>query len=56
MLNKWIPRISDKCKSCNEIENAEHMLYKCTKVKPIGQIVSECLKINVKWKNIVCGY
>ena len=56
VLNKWIPHISDKCKSCNEIENTEHMLYKCTKVKPIWQIVSECLKINVKWKNIVCGY
>ena len=56
VLKNWLPHISDKCKSCNEIENTEHILYKCTQVMHVWQFVSECLKINVKWKNIVCGY
>ena len=55
ILNKWQGHISDKCESCNQIETTEHMLYSCNKITSIWEKVSLVLKMNIKWKNIVCG-
>ena len=55
ILNKWQGHISDKCEDCKQIETAEHLLYSCNKIKKVWEKVSLVLKMNIKWKNIVCG-
>ena len=55
ILNKWQGHISDKCEDCKQIETAEHLLYSCNKIEKEWEKVSIVLKINIKWKNIVCG-
>ena len=56
ILSKWQHHISERCTTCKEIETSEHMLFECEKVKKIWNIISECVKVNIKWKNIVCGF
>ena len=56
ILSKWQHHISERCKTCKEIETSEHMLFECEKVKKIWNIISKCVKVNIKWKNIVCGF
>ena len=53
---KFNVNISNKCKLCNDIESAYHMLYGCPYINHIWAELSIKLKCNVTWKNIVCGW
>ena len=55
VLSKWLHNCSDKCKNCGKIETTEHMLFYCKNIENVWKIISEVLKVNVKWKNVVCG-
>jgi hypothetical protein len=48
MLNKWKPEISSNCNVCKEIENVQHMIYECEKVKDIWKVVGTSLKVNIR--------
>ena len=56
VISKWQHDISSRCEVCNEIETAQHMLYNCTRIKKIWCVIANVLKIDIKWKNIVCGF
>ena len=56
ILHKWQYNISDRCKQCNIIETTEHMLFNCKRVNDIWKLISRCLKVNIQWKTIVCGF
>ena len=55
-LSKWNTNISERCTICNEIESMHHMLYECTRVKSMWNLVSHALNVEIKWKHLVCGY
>ena len=56
ILHKWNSKVSEKCNHCNEIENIEHMILLCKNVKYVWECVTNALKVNIKWKTIVCGF
>ena len=56
VLSKWNKDISEKCEYCNETETTKHMLYDCKRVQNIWKNVSSILRVNVTWKNVVCGF
>ena len=56
ILNKWNKKVSEKCNKCNEIETTEHMIFLCSNVRYVWGCVSNILKVNVKWKTIICGF
>ena len=55
-VSKWQNNISKYCSVCNSIETTKHMLFECDRVKIIWDIISNVLKVNISWKNIVCGF
>ena len=55
VLSKWLQNCSEKCKHCGTIETTEHMLFHCKYIINVWKIISDVIKVNVKWKNIVCG-
>ena len=56
VLSKWLQNTSEKCRHCGEIETTEHMLFYCRNIMKVWNLISEVIKVNVKWKNIVCGF
>ena len=56
MLSKWKLNISEVCEYCNILETTQHMLYECERIRNIWEEVSICLKCNISWKTIVCGF
>ena len=44
------------CEYCLQKETTKHMLYDCKRIQSLWKHVSEILKINITWKNIVCGF
>ena len=56
ILCKWQKDISEKCEYCDTIESTKHMLYDCPHVSILWQIISEVANVNIKWKQILCGY
>ena len=56
VISKWQQDISSRCEICKEIETVQHMLYNCNRVKQIWYAIADVLKIDIKWKNIVCGF
>ena len=55
-ISKWQNNISKNCSVCNCTETTKHMLFECNRVKIIWNIISYVLKIDISWKNIVCGF
>ena len=56
VLSKWNKNINSNCDICNTVETTLHMLYECQKIKKLWIIVSQCLGIDIKWKQIVIGF
>ena len=55
-MHKQKPSVSEKCGFCNEYETVEHMLYKCSRIQNIWQLVSKALGYNIKLKHVIIGY
>ena len=55
VLSKWLNNCTEKCLSCGELETTEHMLFMCKYIRDIWNAISEVIKLDIKWKNIVCG-
>ena len=56
MLSKWKDNIQKECTVCGPIETTKHMLYECLRIRQLWNDISNELKINISWKNIVCGF
>ena len=56
MVAKWNLNVSHLCHTCNEVDNLEHMLFKCSLVVDIWKIIMNQLQINITWKSVVLGY
>ena len=56
VLYKWKKVQNDKCDHCGLQESAEHMLFSCNRIRNIWKLVSDVLKVNIGWKQIICGY
>ena len=56
VLSKWNKNINANCNICNTAETTLHMLYECKKISKLWIIVSQCLGIDIKWKQIVIGF
>ena len=56
ILSKWNYNVKERCDVCNEIETVQHMLYDCNRIKDIWINVSNIMKIEVKWKHLICGF
>ena len=55
-LSKWNHNISERCCYCNEVESIEHMLFNCTRVQRIWNIVNTMLSLKMNVKYIVIGF
>ena len=55
VLHKWQQNVSELCGYCGEVETFEHLIFNCKRIQTVWKTVSHCLKMNVKFKNIVCG-
>ncbi len=51
-----VSSVSSQCQSCGEVEHVEHMLYMCNRIHCIWNKVAECLKCEISWKKLVCGF
>ena len=56
VLHKWNTKVSERCNLCREIESVEHLIFLCRGVKFVWECVSNILKVDAKWKTIVCGF
>lgn len=57
LLSKWNSDIEKYCLYCQSSnENNEHLIFLCENVKEIWKSVSDCLKFDVSWKNIILGF
>ena len=55
ILSKY-GKSNSNCSYCNLEETTFHMLYECARVKHLWSIVSHCLGIDIKWKQVICGF
>ena len=55
-LSKWQKDISKFCDFCKLPETPEHMLFECTRVQDIWSNISTILKMDIRWKNLLCGF
>ena len=55
VLSKWLKNCTENCLDCGQIETTEHMLFGCQRLEDIWESISDIIKVNIKWKNIVCG-
>ena len=55
VLSKW-KGMSDKCAYCDHIETVKHMLYECQRLRDMWDFISDILKCNITWKQIVVGF
>ena len=55
-LSKWKYDINVHCEVCGATETMEHMLYVCPRISNMWKVISSAIKVNINWKNIVCGY
>ena len=56
VLSKWLKTCTEQCMKCKELETMEHMPFGFEHLSNIWEAISGILKVNVKWKNIVCGF
>lgn len=56
ILSKWNDKVNVNCQLCGEIETTKHMLYECTHIRNIWDIISNVMNMNIKWKHIVTGF
>lgn len=52
-LRKWRIRLDDVCDVCHASQSIEHLLYSCTYVKPLWDIINDLLKVNITYKQIL---
>ena len=55
ILNKWNKSVPNICTRCNNNDTNIHMLFLCPRIRTIWTIVSQTLKIDICWENIVFG-
>ena len=55
VLSKWKQNSFQYCDVCRDIETVEHMLYGCHRINEIWKEISQYIKCNMNWKQIVCG-
>ena len=56
VINKWKINISKHCEVCQDLETTKHMLCDCRRVRQIWTTISSCIKCNIDWKTITCGF
>jgi len=56
ILSKWNRNINSHCNVCNTVETTVHMLFECRNINRLWFIVSKCLGVDIKWKQIVVGF
>ena len=54
-ISKWNKSVSNECVFCKCKEDISHMLYECTRIKPIWGTISNCLQLNILLKHIILG-
>ena len=55
ILNKWNKSVPNICTRCNSNDTNIHMLFLCPRIRTIWTMVSQTLKIDLCWENIVFG-
>ncbi len=55
-VSKFNREISSQCQSCGEVENVEHMLYRCSRILCLWNKIGESIKCKISWKKLVCGF
>ena len=56
ILSKWKQNVKAECEFCGKIETTKHMIVECSRVKQIWECISKCVKVDIKWKHILCGF
>lgn len=56
VVSKWNKNVSCFCPYCNEIEDVEHMLFKCIYNQFIWKKVGETLSLDIQYRHIVLGF
>lgn len=52
-LMRWKIKTSGKCDVCNEIQTIKHLLFDCTYVKPVWNIVNNQLALDISYQQIL---
>ena len=55
-LAKWNKEIKPNCDACGMNESIEHMIFQCSRIYCIWKIMFKVMKMEAKWKTIVCGF
>jgi len=53
-LYRWKIKTSDVCDVCQEVQTLEHLLYECTYVKPLWDIVGQLFSLSIDY-NVILG-
>ena len=54
-ISRWNKNVSKYCIYCKCKEDISHMLYECSRIKSIWNIISNCMQLNISLKHIVLG-
>ena len=56
-VSKWKATVNMHCSNCSDmVENTEHLIFKCSNVSRIWNILGLTLKFDISWKHIVLGF
>ena len=55
-LKKWKIIPDDKCDVCDQVQTVKHLLYDCSYVKVLWEILESILNCKITYKEIFCGF
>jgi hypothetical protein len=56
IVSVWNKNVSATCNVCHEINTVKHMLYECERIQSVWRILSNLIKFDISWKQIVIGF
>ena len=55
-LKRWKVTDSDICDVCNNVQTAKHLLFDCSYVKPLWEVMESILGVTIEYSDIICGF
>ena len=55
-LSKWNNTYNGLCSFCGETENISHLLYNCSRIRSMWNVISNCIQKSILRKHIILGF
>lgn len=55
-LSKWLNNYSELCNHCKVVENCEHLIYQCIKVRGLWERIENTCRIKLEWTDVLLGF